>query len=80
MSGAKGEFVVVHNGIIANYTLLKQLLERSGATFTSETDTEVVPHLFEYVWQKRGGRISLGKLVSARGVYVCVWGGGRLGD
>ena len=36
---------VVHNGIIENYQPLRDELEADGVTFTSDTDTEVVPHL-----------------------------------
>src|SRR6201995_5287300 len=36
---------VVHNGIIENFRELRQSLEKSGAKFTSETDTEVIAHL-----------------------------------
>ena len=36
---------VIHNGIIENYHLLKKKLEKSGVTFRSETDTEVLAHL-----------------------------------
>jgi len=36
---------VVHNGIIENYAILKDLLIKSGHTFSSETDTEVISHL-----------------------------------
>ncbi len=42
-----GEIAVVHNGIIENYQELREELEADGHTFTSETDTEVVPHLIE---------------------------------
>jgi glucosamine--fructose-6-phosphate aminotransferase (isomerizing) len=42
-----GEVAVVHNGIIENYDALREGLEASGHTFTSNTDTEVVPHLVE---------------------------------
>ncbi|MBB4382540.1 glutamine--fructose-6-phosphate transaminase (isomerizing) [Bradyrhizobium sp. SBR1B] len=38
---------VVHNGIIENFRELRAELERNGADFDSETDTEVVPHLVE---------------------------------
>src|SRR6266849_4800915 len=38
---------VVHNGIIENFAELKKELEAAGHEFTSETDTEVVPHLIE---------------------------------
>ena len=37
---------VVHNGIIENYRDLKQHLMAGGAEFTSDTDTEVIAHLF----------------------------------
>ena len=36
---------LVHNGIIENYTSLKQYLEDNGHSFTSDTDTEVLTHL-----------------------------------
>jgi len=38
---------VVHNGIIENYQELKRLLIGKGVTFLSQTDTEVIVHLFE---------------------------------
>ncbi|RDU54789.1 glutamine--fructose-6-phosphate transaminase (isomerizing) [Helicobacter sp. MIT 00-7814] len=38
---------VVHNGIIENYMQIKQELESSGHKFVSQTDTEVIVHLFE---------------------------------
>ena len=38
---------VVHNGIIENYAELKQELIADGVTFLSQTDTEVIVHLFE---------------------------------
>lgn len=43
----KGEIAVVHNGIIENYQALKEKLISQGHIFTSETDTEVIPHLIE---------------------------------
>ena len=46
--GARGDVVVVHNGIIENYLSLKQELEAQGHQFQSETDTEVVAHLIEW--------------------------------
>src|SRR5712691_11057045 len=42
-----GKIFVVHNGIIENFAELKAELEASGHEFTSDTDTEVVPHLIE---------------------------------
>lgn len=43
----KGEIVVVHNGIIENYSALKNELSAKGHVFASETDTEVLAHLIE---------------------------------
>jgi glucosamine--fructose-6-phosphate aminotransferase (isomerizing) len=37
--------VVVHNGIITNYAALREMLQRRGYEFESETDTEVIPKL-----------------------------------
>ena len=46
-----GKFAVVHNGIIENYIPLKKKLIEKGFEFVSETDTEVVAHLFEYYYK-----------------------------
>ena len=46
-----GRFAVVHNGIIENYIPLKKRLESKGFKFVSETDTEVIAHLFEYYYK-----------------------------
>jgi len=40
-----GNIAVVHNGIIENATILKQMLQGRGYVFTSDTDTEVLAHL-----------------------------------
>jgi len=48
-----GHIAVVHNGIIENYRRLKELLISEGHSFTSDTDTEVIPHLIES-FKKRG--------------------------
>src|ERR1700739_850502 len=42
---ATDNVAVVHNGIIENFRELRQALEKQGAKFASETDTEVVAHL-----------------------------------
>ncbi|XP_024955827.1 glutamine--fructose-6-phosphate aminotransferase [isomerizing] 1 isoform X1 [Citrus sinensis] len=51
-SGAGNEFLVVHNGVITNYEVLKETLIRHGFTFESETDTEVIPKLAKFVFDK----------------------------
>jgi len=43
----KGELAVIHNGIIENYLELKEQLLNKGHRFASQTDTEVLAHLFE---------------------------------
>lgn len=43
----KGTIAVVHNGIVENYRSLRELLDRKGHKFTSETDTEILAHLIE---------------------------------
>ena len=46
----KGNFIVVHNGIIENYARLKKHLEDRGVTFSSQTDTEVIANLMEHLY------------------------------
>lgn len=46
-TNAKGNIVVVHNGIIENYQELRKELESKGYIFVSETDSEVIPHMIE---------------------------------
>ena len=45
-----GKFTIVHNGIIENYSKIKKLL--SDVKFVSETDTEVIPALLNYYYEK----------------------------
>ena len=46
-SDCSGEIVVVHNGIIENFSELKLEMENIGHNFVSKTDTEVIAHLIE---------------------------------
>ncbi len=48
------KIAVVHNGIIENEARLRQKLVKRGATFHSETDTEVVANLVGYYYEKTG--------------------------
>ncbi|GAF97666.1 unnamed protein product, partial [marine sediment metagenome] len=43
----QGRIAVVHNGIIENFVTLKEKLISEGHEFSSETDSEVIPHLVE---------------------------------
>src|SRR3979411_841225 len=49
---ATDRVAVVHNGIIENFAELRAELEAGGATFSSETDTEVIAHLVTSELQK----------------------------
>ncbi|PLK59425.1 glutamine--fructose-6-phosphate transaminase (isomerizing) [Candidatus Palibaumannia cicadellinicola] len=40
--------IIVHNGIIENYQLLRDILRQRGYSFLSETDTEVIAHLIHW--------------------------------
>lgn len=71
-----GEIVLVHNGIIENYAILKEELINRGHSFSSETDTEVLIHLIEDI-KKNGDvtleeavRIALNKVVGAYAIVV----------
>ena len=46
-----GRFAVVHNGIIENYSEIKDFLLSKGVAFVSETDTEVVAQLLGYYFK-----------------------------
>jgi glucosamine--fructose-6-phosphate aminotransferase (isomerizing) len=46
----KGNFIVVHNGIIENYALLKKHLQGRGIKFASQTDTEVLANLMDHLY------------------------------
>jgi glutamine---fructose-6-phosphate transaminase (isomerizing) len=56
-----GDLVLIHNGIIENYNSLKIALENKGFHFESDTDTEVLVNLIEYVQKTEGHK--LGKAV-----------------
>lgn len=73
-SDCSGNLVVVHNGIIENYTTLrKELLER-GHIFSSETDTEVVAHLIEEYLEDdlpNAVRLALARIEGSYALGVC---------
>jgi len=56
-----GDLVIIHNGIIENYTPIKKELIKRGYVFHSDTDTEVLVNLIEDVIKKEG--VKLGKAV-----------------
>ncbi|MFT4665237.1 MAG: glucosamine--fructose-6-phosphate aminotransferase (isomerizing) [Polaribacter sp.] len=71
-----GDLVLIHNGIIENYAVLKEALIKDGHVFSSETDTEVLIHLIGKL-KKNGNlsleeavRIALTKVVGAYAIVV----------
>jgi glucosamine--fructose-6-phosphate aminotransferase (isomerizing) len=71
-----GVFTIIHNGIIENYSRLKKRLEDRGYVFKSQTDTEVLVNLIEYIYLKgkvsaeMAVRLALTKVVGAYGLLV----------
>jgi glucosamine--fructose-6-phosphate aminotransferase (isomerizing) len=72
----KGNFIVVHNGIIENYTRLKKHLESRGVIFTSQTDTEVLANLIEHLYlegdltAEQAIKLSLARVEGAYGLVI----------
>jgi glucosamine--fructose-6-phosphate aminotransferase (isomerizing) len=68
--------VMIHNGIIENYSPLKAQLKKRGHTFTTDTDTEVLIHLIEDIKQTDNlnlgdaVRIALNQVVGAYAIVV----------
>jgi len=50
-------FVIVHNGIIENYHILKTMLQEKGFTFFSKTDTEIIVNLLQYNYSLVNGSV-----------------------
>ncbi len=48
-----GKLALVHNGIIENYAILRERLMKKGIKFYSETDTEILVKLIEYIKERR---------------------------
>jgi glucosamine--fructose-6-phosphate aminotransferase (isomerizing) len=75
-ASSEGKFIVIHNGIIENYGRLKKRLEDRGYQFKTETDTEVLANLIEYIYLKGqvtaeiAVRLALHKVIGAYGIAV----------
>ena len=70
-----GSIALIHNGIIENYNALKQELMRQGYLFKSETDTEVLVHLVDFISKKENvwfGEALRLALLNVVGAYAIV--------
>jgi glucosamine--fructose-6-phosphate aminotransferase (isomerizing) len=71
-----GEFAIIHNGIIENYAALKKALTARGHEFKSDTDTEVLIHLIEEVFNnnqvsfEEAVRMALTQVVGAYAIVI----------
>lgn len=73
---ASGKLAIVHNGIIENYSSLKQELINKGHTFLSDTDTEVFIHFIEDIKDnedcslEEAVRLALTKVIGAYAIVI----------
>ena len=72
-----GDIAIIHNGIVENYSALKQELISEGYLFLSETDSEVLVHLIDRIWKREPSldlesvtRIALRHVEGAYGLCV----------
>jgi glucosamine--fructose-6-phosphate aminotransferase (isomerizing) len=70
-----GDLVVIHNGIVENFIELRQELAGEGHRFSSETDTETIPHLIEGYMRlgadlPKATRLALNRLKGAHAVVA----------
>lgn len=75
----KGHFILIHNGIIENYSGLRSELQKKGYKFKSQTDTEVLVNLIEHIYltakvsSEVAVQLALHKVIGAYGlVIICV--------
>ena len=66
----KGGIAVVHNGIIENHESLRRYLESTGARFVSQTDTEVIAHLLNHLYEGDMRRALLRAMGMLEGSYA----------
>ncbi|MDX2128757.1 MAG: glutamine--fructose-6-phosphate transaminase (isomerizing) [Chloroherpetonaceae bacterium] len=73
---SKGDIALIHNGIIENYASIRTELTRKGHTFLGQTDTEVLVHLIEEIWDntkcdfETAVRFALRQVVGTYGICV----------
>ncbi|MEM6765427.1 MAG: glutamine--fructose-6-phosphate transaminase (isomerizing) [Bacteroidota bacterium] len=71
-----GKFALIHNGIIENYTEIREKLLAKGYTFQSATDTEILVQLIDYMYtqnevsSEEAVRMALKQVIGAFGIVV----------
>ncbi|MBT3676393.1 MAG: glutamine--fructose-6-phosphate transaminase (isomerizing) [Candidatus Marinimicrobia bacterium] len=71
-----GKIVLIHNGIIENYSAIKQVLMDKGIEFKSDTDTEVLVQLISDIYYSKrisfeqAVQVSLNQVVGAYGIVT----------
>lgn len=71
-----GRFAIIHNGIIENYSSIKAELQKRGHEFKSDTDTEVLVHLIEDIYENahvdldEAVRLALGEVIGAYAIVI----------
>lgn len=69
-------FSIIHNGIIENYAAIKEALKSKGHNFSSDTDTEVLIHFIEDIYQaekvslEEAVRLALDEVVGAYAIVI----------
>ena len=71
-SDCTGKITIVHNGIIENYMQLKSILVEKGHKFRSETDSEVIAHLIEDLYEGDLTKAVRDAAVRLKGTYGLV--------
>ncbi len=66
----KGEFAVVHNGIVENYRELREELQRIGVEYRSQTDTEAIAHLIALNYEGDLLKAVLKAIKKLKGAYA----------
>lgn len=75
-SSGDRKLTIIHNGIIENYSVIKEALLAKGHTFKSDTDTEVLIHLVEDIQNETGldvqeaVRIALNRVIGAYAIVI----------
>jgi glucosamine--fructose-6-phosphate aminotransferase (isomerizing) len=75
-SSGDRKLTIIHNGIIENYSSIKEALLAKGHTFLSDTDTEVLIHLIEDIQNETGldlreaVRVALNRVIGAYAIVI----------